>query len=72
MGVFNTNPFLRWLMNDVFQLMVMGFLPPLQKNAGVGFLLQNADHRTGGSFGVRHIRETASEMGQAPALLIRP
>ena len=48
MGVLNANPFLRWLVDDVLQLVVMGFLPPPQQNAGVGFLLQNADHRTGG------------------------
>ena len=37
---------LRWLMDDVFQLVVMGFLPALQQNAGIGFLLQNPNHRT--------------------------
>ena len=48
----------------------MSFLPPLQQNAGVGFLLQNADHRTGGPLGVRHIRIAAGGVGQAPAVLV--
>ena len=57
MGVFNADPFLRWLVDNILQFVVVGFLLALQQNAGVGFLLQDADHSTGGPLDVRHIRE---------------
>ena len=70
MGVLNADPFFSRFMDNVFQLVIVSFLPSLQQNAGVGFLLQDTDYSTGGPLGIRHIREAAGRVGQATAVLV--
>ena len=57
-------------MHQIFQLVVVGLLPPLDQHPGVGFIRQDTDHRLGGPLGLQAVRCAPGGVGQAPADLI--
>ena len=70
MGIFHPYPFLGRLLNHVLDLVIMGPLAALHQDPGIGFVLQNADHRARGPLRVGAIGVPARRMGQSPAVLI--
>ena len=69
-GVLHPCPVLGGLLHQIFQLVVVGLLPPLDQHPGVGFIRQDTDHRLGGPLGLQAVRCAPGGVGQAPADLI--